>query len=380
MPGPTCSFCGKSRERADYLVAGPGGVSICDQCAELASRVAREALGSAGNDLLLTGIARAVTNDRRLGGLLGVIEAPAIAIREGRISWIGAESDLPRRYRDLPEHDCGGRSVVPGFIDASTRLLSGPEETHIASALEFSARMLARGTTAMGLHVGGTSDPEAEAQLIAAAGSLGSRSPSTVAITWTVAGPEVARVVAPAASRIAGYAEITCGGDEQAANLAKRVAPMKPRLRTCDHPACRCWVGFEPATAVGRKVLGSAAIPLLRVAGPERFASDLIGRIESEGRALALASESSLDGFRTEGVPFLIHAAVDGAGMSFEVALWAATRGGALAIGDQERGRIRLGAHADLVVLDTSDPSTILDKPDGDQAETVVVAGAIAPR
>lgn len=32
-----CSFCGKKQEQVTILIAGTGGVYICDQCIELAS-------------------------------------------------------------------------------------------------------------------------------------------------------------------------------------------------------------------------------------------------------------------------------------------------------------------------------------------------------
>lgn len=39
-PAPlACSFCGKPRESAGKLIAGPGGVAICDACAAKAGRV-----------------------------------------------------------------------------------------------------------------------------------------------------------------------------------------------------------------------------------------------------------------------------------------------------------------------------------------------------
>lgn len=36
---PACSFCGKQREPAGKLIAGPGGVAICDACAAKAGQV-----------------------------------------------------------------------------------------------------------------------------------------------------------------------------------------------------------------------------------------------------------------------------------------------------------------------------------------------------
>ncbi|HEX6776862.1 MAG TPA: ClpX C4-type zinc finger protein, partial [Ktedonobacterales bacterium] len=30
-----CSFCGKSQDQVQRLIAGPGGVYICDECIDL---------------------------------------------------------------------------------------------------------------------------------------------------------------------------------------------------------------------------------------------------------------------------------------------------------------------------------------------------------
>lgn len=37
-----CSFCGKSRELVAKLVAGPGGLFICDQCVEICNDLIKE--------------------------------------------------------------------------------------------------------------------------------------------------------------------------------------------------------------------------------------------------------------------------------------------------------------------------------------------------
>jgi ATP-dependent Clp protease ATP-binding subunit ClpX len=44
MTSPTqrtyrCSFCGKSQEQVRQLIAGPGGVYICDECVDLCSEI-----------------------------------------------------------------------------------------------------------------------------------------------------------------------------------------------------------------------------------------------------------------------------------------------------------------------------------------------------
>jgi hypothetical protein len=35
----SCSFCGKSKERAQWLIAGPGGVYICNECVALCNEI-----------------------------------------------------------------------------------------------------------------------------------------------------------------------------------------------------------------------------------------------------------------------------------------------------------------------------------------------------
>ncbi|HET7767354.1 MAG TPA: ClpX C4-type zinc finger protein, partial [Chloroflexota bacterium] len=37
-----CSFCGKTQEQVRRLIAGPGGVYICDECIELCREIIEE--------------------------------------------------------------------------------------------------------------------------------------------------------------------------------------------------------------------------------------------------------------------------------------------------------------------------------------------------
>lgn len=50
------------------------------------------------------------------------IRDAALAWRDGKIRWVGPESDLPEEYRGLDALDAGGRLVVPGLVDAHTHL------------------------------------------------------------------------------------------------------------------------------------------------------------------------------------------------------------------------------------------------------------------
>lgn len=44
----TCSFCGKSRRRVRRLIAGPGGVTICEECVEICKELIEEEFGPPG--------------------------------------------------------------------------------------------------------------------------------------------------------------------------------------------------------------------------------------------------------------------------------------------------------------------------------------------
>lgn len=90
-------------------------------------------------DFILTGVGQLVTADPSLGaGPLGLVERGAVAAAQGTVVFAGPEAGLP----DLPiapgceRIDAGGRSVVPGFVDAHTHLVFAGDR-----ADEFAARL-----------------------------------------------------------------------------------------------------------------------------------------------------------------------------------------------------------------------------------------------
>ncbi|MEA3534315.1 imidazolonepropionase [Rhizobium sp. CC-YZS058] len=67
--------------------------------------------------------ARLATLDPRLPGL-GLIEAGAIAVRDGRIAYVGPETELSLGAGEAGEViDCEGRWITPGLIDCHTHLV-----------------------------------------------------------------------------------------------------------------------------------------------------------------------------------------------------------------------------------------------------------------
>ncbi len=55
----------------------------------------------------------------------GLIEDGAIAVDQGRIKWVGKNSDIPETYKDFPIKDLNGKLVTPTLIDCHTHLVYG---------------------------------------------------------------------------------------------------------------------------------------------------------------------------------------------------------------------------------------------------------------
>lgn len=75
------------------------------------------------SSLLLTGIGQLVTNDPSATTLLGIRQDAAVAIEGGTVRWVGATDEVPAEFESLPELDCGGRAVIPGFVDSHTHAI-----------------------------------------------------------------------------------------------------------------------------------------------------------------------------------------------------------------------------------------------------------------
>jgi imidazolonepropionase len=80
--------------------------------------------------------ARIATLDEKLPGL-GMIEDAAVAVRDGRIAFVGRWQDLPLSLSgDAEIIDCEGRVITPGLIDCHTHIVFGGDR-----AMEFEMRL-----------------------------------------------------------------------------------------------------------------------------------------------------------------------------------------------------------------------------------------------
>lgn len=396
-----CSFCGQSRKGLDRLVAGHGGVAICGDCARLAVELSSVPEEGSDGDLVLTGIGRLVTNDPRHGGLLGVIEGAAVATRQGRITWLGRQRALPDRYRDLPEVECEGRMVTPGLIDAHRHLLAQDVDlagfTEIVTT-EVGAEM-EQGATTVELRTWGASGPELEVTMLSAVGSGGDTLATDVVPTLTVGATPPFRgasyrtmletVLLPTAARIASYLDLVVGRSldtDDARHLAVvgRRYGLRPRVHVDHRDALDLALEIRAVSADGLWGMEGAG-PALAEAGLVAVsipaASWMAGRPDpgadlwSEGVTVALGTGCSAGLVPT--MPMAMAVAVHHAGLTPDQALWSATRGGALAIEAPEKGRVALGADADLVMFDAEHPFEIVASPGRDPVTRVVKRGAV---
>jgi imidazolonepropionase len=76
-------------------------------------------------------------------------------------------------------------------------------------------------------------------------------------------------------------------------------------------------------------------------------------------------------------MPFIISLAVVTSGLTADEALWAATRGGSLALGLPDRGMIAPEMAADMVILDAPSHTHIAYRPDGRIVAGVIKSGVL---
>lgn len=75
--------------------------------------------------MLLTNARVATMTEGEAAVPYGLIEAGAVVVQGERIQWVGAEADLPARFRDQETTDLAGRLVTPALIDCHTHIIAG---------------------------------------------------------------------------------------------------------------------------------------------------------------------------------------------------------------------------------------------------------------
>lgn len=73
--------------------------------------------------------ARIATLEEDANGL-GLIENAALAIKDGKIAYVGPQSALPADYASFDRIDCENRLITPGLIDCHTHLVHAGNRAH----------------------------------------------------------------------------------------------------------------------------------------------------------------------------------------------------------------------------------------------------------
>ncbi|CAA9361951.1 MAG: Imidazolonepropionase [uncultured Nocardioidaceae bacterium] len=360
------------------------------------------------SSVLVTGIGELVSNDPQHGGPLGLVQDAAVVVDGRRVAWTGPASQAPAADT---AYDVGGRAVLPGFVDSHSHLLFAGDR-----AAEFAARMAGQRYDGGGIRttVAATraaSDEQLTANLVRHLGEMRRQGTTTVEVKsgygLTVADearalalaarltPETtflgAHVVPPEyADDPAGYVELVTGpmleacapharwvdafcergafdvDQARAVLTAGAEAGLRGRLHANQlgpgpgvQLACELGLAavdhctfLEDADVAALASSGTVATLLPGVEFSTRSPYPDARALLDAGVRVALATDCNPGSSYTSSMPFCIAVAVREMGMTPAEAVHAATSGGAAALARDDVGHLRVGARADLVVLD----------------------------
>ncbi len=358
---------------------------------------------------LIRSIGELTTNDPSVGdGALGRLRDAAMVVDESRVLWVGPDSRAP----DCDEViDVGGAAVTPGFVDCHTHLVFAGErsdefearmagarydgggiastvmatraastETLLASSRARAAALARSGVTTLEVKSGYDLTVDGEARLLDVAGSITDEvtflGAHVVPREYAGSRDEYVELVCGAMTErcapLARWADVFCDDgafsvDESRAVLAAAAAAgLELRLHAQQ-------LGFTGGVALAVEV-GAASVDhctyvtdgdLEALAGSSTVATLLPGaefatrspypsgrRFVDAGVTLAIATDCNPGTSYLTSMPIAMALAVREMGLSVDEAIYAATRGGALALRRPDLGHLGVGARADFLILD----------------------------
>jgi imidazolonepropionase len=382
---------------------------------------------------LYDGIAELVTNDPAQGdgSALGVISDAAVLVTGETIEWVGPRGDAPAADHHV---DCGGVSVVPGFVDSHAHLVFAGERS-----AEFAARMSGRPYVAGGIATTVAATRAADdatlsagvrrlAVELVAAGvttfecksgyglNIADETRSlAVAREYTAETTFLGAHVVPAEYRDdrTGYVELVTGAmldacaplarwidvfcdrgafdvDESRAILTAGIeAGLQPRMHAGQlGPSAGIQLAVELgaasvdhctyATDADIEALSSGSTVATLLPGAEfstRAPWPDARRMIDAGVSVAIATDCNPGSSFTTSMPFCIAVAVRDMNFTPAEALWAATAGGAAALRRDDVGALAPGKRADFVCLDAPSYIHLAYRPGVPLIRDVVRAG-----
>ncbi|MGI5245208.1 imidazolonepropionase [Dactylosporangium sp. CA-139066] len=385
--------------------------------------------------LLVTNIGELVTADPAWGqGPLGIRRNAALVIDDRRVEWIGRAVDAPAADARL---DADGAAVLPGFVDSHSHLVfagdrsgefaarmagqaytgggirttvgatrAADDETLRANVARLRNEALRQGTTTMEIKSGYGLSVADEARSLRIAREFSVETtflgahvvPSEYAdrtddYVSLICGPMLTAACGAGARWIDVFCErgafdadhsraiLTVGAD---AGLGVRVHANQ----LTEGPGVQLAVELNAASADHCTHLSAADIAAL--ADSSTVATLLPGAefstrspypparaLIDAGATVALATDCNPGSSYTSSMPFCIALAVREMAMTPAEAVFAATRGGAMALRRGDVGHLTVGARGDLVVLDAPSHVHLAYRPGVPLTTTVVLNGEL---
>ena len=389
--------------------------------------------------VLVDGIATLVTNDPASGkGPLGEISDAALVIEGERVAWAGPRDSAPAADVRI---DADGRCVIPGFVDSHSHVVfagdrsrefaarmsgtpysAGGIRTTVAATRAASdtellagARRLVReagaqGTTTLEVKSGYGLTVEDERRCLEVAGRV------TDEVTFLgahVVAPEYADdpegyvdlVTGPMLDACAPHArwvDVFCerGAFDEAASRRVLTAGMERGLLPRVHgnqlgegPGVRLAVELGAASVDHCTYLSAEDVDALAEAArrPEPTVATLLPGVDfstrqpypnargliDAGALVALASDCNPGSCFTSSLAFCVAVAVRDMGMTPDEAVWAATKGGAMALRRADVGHLGPGARADFTLLEAPNHLYLAYRPGVPQVAAVWKDGVL---
>jgi imidazolonepropionase len=380
-----------------------------------------------GATVLFTGIGELTTHDPAHGP--GPLRDAALLVESGRVAWTGPAASAPAADT---AYDVGGRALIPGFVDSHSHLVFAGDR-----AEEFAARMTGTPYSAGGIRttVAATraaSDEQLSANVARLVDEMRRQGTTTIEVKsgygltvhdearslavarqhtdettflgahvvpdGTTAEEYVDLVTGPMLEACAPHArwvDVFCERGAFDADQARTVlaagaaAGLRGRLHANQlgpgpgvQLACEAGLvavdhcTYLDDTDVAALVdTGTVATLLPGVEFSTRSPYPNARRLLDAGVRVALASDCNPGSCYTSSMPLCVALAVREMGMAPDESLAAATLGGALALDRGDVGHLRVGARADLVVLEAPSYVHLAYRPGVPLVREVRVAG-----
>ncbi|MGF7238867.1 MAG: imidazolonepropionase [Frankia sp.] len=390
------------------------------------------------NSTLVGGIGELVTNDSSVGdgSPLGILTDAAVVVSGGQVRWVGREAEAPAADHRV---DVGGRAVIPGFVDSHAHLVfdgdragefaarmagtpytGGGIATTVAATRQATderlrtslamriAEMRAQGTTTVEVKSGYGLTTTEEVRALRLAREV---TPETTFLGAHVVPPGIDRadyvrlVCGPMLTACAPYArwiDVFCepasptafdGDEARAILLAGRESGLGLRIhgnQLSAGPGVRLAVELGCASVdhcthltdadVDALANGSTVATLLPgVEFSTRSSYPDARRLLDAGAIVALATDCNPGSCYTSSMPLVIALAVREMFMTPAEALFAATAGGARALGRDDIGVLAPGRNADLTVVDAPSYLHLAYRPGVPLARVLTLPGQSQP-